>query len=482
MESINHDNSVSSLHPDYIDSISLWDYLDDLYYGSDRWLELAKTGFKPTDKTALYLPRHAAESFENWQSRINQSYYDDLFAKAIRQFVGLIFKNDVNFTSDFDGSEFISHYENLDNHGVNGDVFFRQVALMAMRLGHCFIFIDLPVINAKNYQEYSELSPRPYWSLISPQNLINWECEFIDNKLVFTLAVIKEEIYVRVGEFGYQKINQYRVYRPGSYFIYREVDNKAENKTDNKTDNKFVLYSSGDFISEYAYVPIVPVFGGSRLDDCVSVPPLRGLADKNRVLYQLTSDHNRKVSLCCQPVPVLKDSMRGDEPLEIGPNSFINLRDPNGSFQWVEPLAMSLEQSRKDLNDLRASISNDAANFLTSPSDRQTSSATYLLASPVEASLASFTANFSDGINQAIVIHNQMINCDCEVKIVLDTKLLAASDAPKKEQVAIALRGLFTDGVIGRETTLKALDKLKLFDNDFNLEQELKADDRYIKL
>jgi hypothetical protein len=105
-----------------------------------------------------------------------------------------------------------------------------------------------------------------------------------------------------------------------------------------------------------------------------------------------------------------------------------------------------------------------------------------LLASPVEASLASFTANFSDGINQAIAIHNQMINCDCQVTIVLDTKLLAASDAPKKEQVAIALRGLFTDGVIGRETTLKALDKLKLFDNDFNLEQELKADDRYIKL
>jgi hypothetical protein len=481
MESINHDNSVSSLHPDYIDSISLWDYLDDLYFGSDRWLELAKPGFKPTDKTALYLPRHAAESFENWQSRINQSCYDDLFAKAIRQFVGLIFKNDVNFTSDFDGSEFISHYENLDNHGVNGDVFFRQVALMAMRLGHCFVFIDLPVINAKNYQEYSELSPRPYWSLISPQNLINWECEFIDNKLVFTLAVIKEEIYVRVGEFGYQKINQYRVYHPGSYFIYREVDNKAENKTDNKTDNKFVLYSSGHFISEYAYVPIVPVFGGSRLGDCVSVPPLRGLADKNRVLYQLTSDHNRKVSLCCQPVPVLKDSMMGDEPLEIGPNSFINLRDPNGSFQWVEPLALSLEQSRKDLDDLRDSISNDAAKFLTSPSDRQTSAATYLLASPVEASLASFTANFSDGINQAIAIHNQMINCDCEVKIVLDTKLIPASDVPKKEQIAIALRGLFTDGIIGRGTVLKALDKLDLFGKDFDLQQELITDDRYIK-
>jgi hypothetical protein len=476
MESTNHDNSVSSLHPDYISNIDIWDYLDDLYYGSDRWLRLTKTGFKPTDKTSLYLPRHAAESFDNWESRINQSCYDDLFGKALRQFVDLIFKNDVNFTSDFDGSDFISHYENLDNHGVNGDVFLRQAALMAMRLGHCFIFIDFPVINAKNYQEYSELSPRPYWSLISPQNLINWQCEFIDNKLVFTLAVIKEEIYTRDGEFGYQKINQYRVYRPGVYSIYRETD-----KSDNKSDNKFVLHSSGDFISEYAYVPIVPVFGGSRLGDCVSVSPLRALADKNRILYQLTSDHNRKVSLCCQPVPVLKDAMRGDEPLEIGPNSFINLRDPNGSFQWVEPLALSLEQSRKDLDDLKASISNDAANFLTSPSDRQTAAATQLLTSPVEASLESFTANFSDGINQAIAIHNQMINCDCQVSISLDTKLVPASGVPKKEQIAIALRGLFVDGIIGRQTVLKALEKLDLFSKDFDLEQELQTHDRYIK-
>ena len=476
MESTNHDNSVSSLHPDYISNIDIWDYLDDLYYGSDRWLRLTKTGFKPTDKTSLYLPRHAAESFENWQNRINQSCYDDLFGKASRQFVDLIFKNGVNFVSDFDGSDFISHYENLDNHGVNGDVFLRQAALMAMRLGHCFIFIDFPVINVKNYQEYSELSPRPYWSLISPQNLINWECEFIDNKLVFTLAVIKEEIYTRDGEFGYQKINQYRVYRPGVYSIYRETD-----KSDNKSDNKFVLHSSGDFISEYAYVPIVPVFGGSRLGDCVSVSPLRALADKNRILYQLTSDHNRKVSLCCQPVPVLKDAMRGDEPLEIGPNSFINLRDPNGSFAWVEPMALSLEQSRKDLDDLKASISNDAANFLTSPSDRQTAAATQLLSSPVEASLESFTANFSDGINQAIAIHNQMINCDCQVGISLDTKLVPASGVPKKEQIAIALRGLFVDGIIGRQTVLKALEKLDLFSKDFDLEQELQTDDRYNK-
>lgn len=465
--------SVNVFHPDYDSNYHLWGYLDDLYYGSDRWLKLENSGFKPTDKTALYLPRHAAESFENWHNRINQSCYDDLFGKALRQFVDLIFKNGVNLLFA-DDSEFLRHYENLDNYGTHGGIFLRQAALMSMRLGHCFVFIDFPVIDANNYDEYNQLSPRPYWSLIHPKDLINWRCEFIDNQLVFTLAVIKEEIYINSGEFGYKKINQYRVYRPGHYQIYREYDDKSNKKA-------IIMYSSGYFVSDYGYVPIVPVFGGSRLGDCVSIPPLRGLADKNRILYQLVSDHNRKVSLCCQPVPVLKDVMRGDEPLEIGPNSFINLRDPNGSFQWVEPLALSLEQSRKDIDDLKASISYDAATYLTTPSDRQTAAATQLLTSPLEASLYTFAASFSDGINKAIAIHNKMINCDCNITLQLDTKLLASSDQPKKEQVAIAIQGLYVNDLIGRETALKALIKLGLFDNDFDLTEEINANDRYVK-
>jgi hypothetical protein len=74
-----------------------------------------------------------------------------------------------------------------------------------------------------------------------------------------------------------------------------------------------------------------------------------------------------------------------------------------------------------------------------------------------------------------------MINCDCDAKIQLDTKMLASSDQPKKEQVAIAIQGLYINDLIGRETALKALVKLGLFDKDFDLDQEINTNDRYIK-
>lgn len=453
-------NDVTQHHPDYDSQLRIWQYIDDLYYGVDSWLELTNEGFKPTTKTNLYLPRHAAESFENWVSRINASYYDDLFAKALRQFIDLSFSNGVYFAGD---SDFKKHYENIDLHGSHGDVFLRQFALSVMKYGHSFLLVDFPHVQFDNYADFIESGARPYWLEINPKNLINWRCRYAGDSLVFTLAVIKEEILIESGSFGYESVNQYRVLRSGSWEVWRELGG------DSQRDRKLVMIQAGNYGNNINFVPIVPVFAGTRLGDCVSFPPLRSLAEKNRILYQMTSDHNRKVSLCCQPVPVLKDAMRGDEPLEIGPNSFINLRDPNGSFQWIEPLALSLEQSRKDLDDLRQSISQDAASYLTAPSDRQSSRTTELLTIPLQSNLLGFNTSFCDGINKAIQIHQQFLNTD-DVRISLDSTIF---EQKKDSQLAYAIQGLYKDGVLTRKSALEAVQALGILGPKFNLDEEL---------
>lgn len=456
---VNTNNDVTQHHPDYDSQLKIWKYIDDLYFGVDQWLELKTNGFQPTDKANLYLPRHVAESFENWVSRINASYYDDLFAKALRQFVDLSFSNGVYFTGD---SDFREHYKDIDLHGSHGDVFLRQFALSVMKYGHSFLLIDFPHVQFDNYADFIESGARPYWVEINPKNLINWRCRYAGDSLQFTLAVIKEEVLAYSGNFGYESVNQYRVLRPGSWEVWRELGGDQ--------DKKLAMVEAGNY--GISYVPIVPVFAGNRLGECVSVPPLRSLAEKNRILYQMTSDHNRKVSLCCQPVPVLKDSMRGDEPLEIGPNSFISLRDPSGSFQWVEPLALSLEQSRKDLDDLRQSISQDAASYLTSPTDRQSSRTTELLTIPLQSNLSSFIASFCDGVNRAIKIHHQYLGITEDATISLDATIF---EQKKDSQLAYAIQGLFRDGILTRKTALEAIQNLGILAPNFNLDEELKS-------
>lgn len=340
-----------------------------------------------------------------------------------------------------------------------------------MKYGHSFLLIDYPYSKFDNYRDYKNSGARPYWVEISPKNVINWRCNYIEGILKFTLVVIQEQIIENVGDFGYRNINQYRVLRPGSWQLWREVNSMVVNPT----NNKYYLYDHGE-LSNFGYVPIVPVFAGSRLGDCLSFPPLRTLAEKNRILYQMTSDHNRKISLCCQPVPVLKDSMRGDDPLEIGPNSFINLRDPNGSFAWVEPLALSLEQSRKDIHDLRDSISQDAASYLTHPTDRQSAKATELLTIPLQSNLFSFISSFADGVNQAIKYHCEYLgDYNNDVMISLDPTIF---EKKKDSQLAYSIQGLYKDGVLSRKTSLEILNKMGILPDDFNLYEELRNNGR----
>lgn len=438
-------------HEDY--DFKLWDYLEDLYVGSSRWLEIADSGFRPTPKTGFYLPRHPGESSENWVSRINATFYDDLFAKALRRFIDLIFRPGVTWEGEF--STFSKNYSNLNLEGLGGDAFLAAIALDAMLYGHCYLLVDFPVNSATDYEEYLSKNFRPYFVKILPQNLTNWDSEVIDGKKVFTKAEVRT--------FSKGK-TEYCVYLYGTWTKYKEIEPYD--------GTKFAIADTG--INPLGIVPIVPVYGGYSQRFGVSLPPLKSLADKSRTLYQLTSDHYRKVSLCCHPVPVLKDLMRSeDEVLEIGPNSFINLRDPAGSFNWAEPQATSLIQSRTDIKDLRSQISDDTANYLLTPSARQSATASQLQTSPLEASLANFIRSYSAGINEAIALYALYLDTVVDYKISLIYDVFPNS--LKDSQAALSIRAIYEIGLLSRRAALESLQELGLFYKGFDLDEEMKV-------
>jgi hypothetical protein len=441
---------ISERHPDYEEQLSQWEYLADLYDGVFAWLKLTDVGFVPTEKTQKYLPRHIEEDYDSWVSRINSSHYDDLFAKAVNRFTDLIFRNGVTFSPD--SEEFKRYFENLSDRGDAGQIFLHYLSLKAMVFGHVWVMVDYPVTNFFSYADFLASPISPYWVYYDPRNVINWK--FLQNECVS--ATIRETVLVDDG-LKRVEVEQYRVFFMGFWYFYRQT-----------SDKRGWTVESGDMPSEF--VPLVPVFGGVRLDEARSLPPLKSLADKNRALYQQQSDHSRKVSLCCQPVPVLKDQMRGDEPLRIGPNSFLQIRDPNGSFEWVEPLALSLTESREDLDGLKASIASDAANFLVSPTDRQSATATNLLTNPLEASLSGFVTRFLDGINSVAEVYCTYLGIDT-VKIGLDPDVFP--DATKDSQTSFALQNLYTTGIISKETALEALVALGFLPKTIDINEEI---------
>jgi hypothetical protein len=428
-----------SYHPEYFASVEIWNYLFDLYQGSKSWLNLTNQGFEPTTSTERYLPKHPGETPENWRSRINATHFDDLFAQAVRRFVGMIFRGGLQFTGEGD-DEFITDINSIDLLQGNAEALISGLAIDAMVYGHCFVMVDYPAIAFEDYSDYLNSGAAPYFVKYLPQQLLDWSADLIDGQIRLVYALLES---VEDGETYYY---QHTIFNWKKYHKII-VDGKP-------------VYTlvCGNRIDR-AYIPLVPLYGGLPIGICESIPPLRAIADKNRTLYQLTSDHYRKMSLCCHPVPVLKDLMREQgEPLEIGPNAFVELRDPNGSFNWEEPLALSLEQSRKDLQDLRESIAKDSADFLTNPADRQSASATNLLTHPVEASLANFIRTFSNGINDAIAIYYEMVDLQSPPKIVLEANVFP--DATMDSQALFAVQTVFAAEIVSKDEARKMIRSL----------------------
>lgn len=450
--------SVFEKHPDYVEKIQIWNYINDLYLGSASWLEITSRGVSPTNKTHQYIPRHPAETVENWIARINATYYDDVFARAINRFVDLLFRDAPQYSGE-GGEDFFKDAQAINYAGMSADLFYVGLALSTMLYGHTFVLVDYPVVDdVITYADYVSNRMCPYWVEIAPQQLINWETEIINGVEKFKYAVIEEIFHESVG-YGHELISQVRILKPGAWEIWRK-----------REDGQEYLHDTG--ITSLDFVPLVPIYGSRFTTLATSKPLFKGLADKNRTLYQLTSDHLRKVSLCCNPTPVLKDQMRSpDEPLEIGPNSFVNLRDPNGSFTWEEPLALSIEQSRKTLEDLKASIDFESAQFLSNPSDRQSAAATGLMTNPVEATLATFSRFFAQGIETAIKYHCAYFGDDANVKV--EFKYDIYPNQGKDSQAAFAIQGLFTAGLISRELALKSIQYMGFFPDNFNFEQEV---------
>lgn len=98
--------------------------------------------------------------------------------------------------------------------------------------------------------------------------------------------------------------------------------------------------------------------------------------------------------------------MRPDgEPFILGPTTIVHIRDPVGSFNWKEPLATSIIESRREVQDLEAAADILSASYLTQPADRQAAIATLAQSAVVESSLQGFVSAFSAGVDQCLKLH-----------------------------------------------------------------------------
>lgn len=384
--------------PEYKRNAPTWRYLRDVFDGMRSWVEILPDGnIRPTSKSTRYLPKWASENSDNYTARLASTPFDKRFAQAIVKFTRFLFKNPVSFADVPPVMD--AHCAAPDRAGSPFASFAYDVAISALRDGHSLVLVDFPTQDAsiRSQADLMASGRRPYWVHYEALDLIRWRSEIINGVEVLTLAVLRETVTVPDGDFDEVEVEQYRVLRPGAWEL-------IQIQKDKQGKEFAVVIDSGTM--SLPFIPLVPIYGGLKQGFFKSKPALEELADLNVAHYQTRSDHRTKIHKCSLPVPVLKDALRGDsEPLVIGPDSFVHIKDPAGSFQWAEPLSTSLEQSRRECLDLEATMDIIGASYLINPSDRQAAATTLAQVVELESSLQKFAEDLSSGFTEVLRVH-----------------------------------------------------------------------------
>ncbi len=368
----------------------------DLWNGTERIRERGTT----------YLPKSPGESPANYSIRLQRSVFFNVFRKTIEGLAGFVFAKDPVLDETDVPAQIVEQWENIDNAGTHGDVFLRDIFHDALTSGHAAILVEYP--NTGGVQLYSDergsnAAVRPYWVPIKKDDLLSWRTAVIDGKTVLTQLVVKECTMVPDGQFGEKEQTRFRVF-------YRNLDSGVVGfallaETDKK---EVILVDEGTYPTQEE-IPVAEIVTSGRASLFESTPPLLDLAYLNIAHYQQYSDYAYSMHKTSLPIIVrIGFVVDGETPgkVEIGPNSLIDIPNPDGDLKVVEHTGTALGSSKQALDDLKSDMATLGVAMLSSQKRAaETAEAKKIDKAGADSALAVSARGLQDGAERAMGFH-----------------------------------------------------------------------------
>ena len=144
----------------------------------DRWKFLIKSYMGGHEfKEGAYLSSYIFESAEQYETRLDNTPYDNhvkavcaiynsfLFRQPPKRMFGTL-ENDVTLSAFFDDA---------DLEGRSFDSVMRDVSTYSSIYGHCYVILDKPATIAHTRAEELNQGIRPYVSIVTPENVLDWK-------------------------------------------------------------------------------------------------------------------------------------------------------------------------------------------------------------------------------------------------------------------------------------------------------------------
>jgi len=159
----------------------------------DSLFQIFAGGKQITNVTRSNLFQHPKERAQDYKDRVQMSYYYNFCSPIIDIYTDHLFKQTI--IEDFGNIQNIVELrkENIDR--KNGSIleFRKELTEMAQVYGHVFVLCDTPNIdkNLLTFQDVIDNDVFPYFTIFSPQSIINWALDSFGNP--YWVLVIESE-------------------------------------------------------------------------------------------------------------------------------------------------------------------------------------------------------------------------------------------------------------------------------------------------
>lgn len=259
-------------HDAYKYYINRWDFLSNSYHGGYDYF------------MGRYLEPYYYESRDDYEKRLRQVAVDNHVKSVIGIYNSFLFRKDPmrkygSIENDPGLEPFLADAD-LDGRSYNA--FMRDLSTFTMVYGQCWVVIDKPESQALTRADELNQEIRPYVSLFTPENVLDWEYERMPNGAYkLTYLKVKEEI---VGKKQYV-----REYTPSEVNVYL-LD--GEKKTGE------LVYTLPNNVGQ---VPAVCVYANRSNIRGIGLSAIGDIADVQKELYEFASEIEQIIRLTNHP-------------------------------------------------------------------------------------------------------------------------------------------------------------------------------------
>jgi len=268
-------DQLSEVHPDYSANIERYRFYADSYAGGTEYLK------------GEYLFPYVLETSNEYDQRIRETPLENHCKRTVDGYSSFIYGSNIerDYGSIANNPNLEAFLGDADLDGRSFTSFMREASKWASVYGCVFIAVDKPESNAQTRAEELGQGIRPYISLMSPENVVDWQYSRMPNgHMVMT--------YLKAIE---QRTDEYT-----DFIVYtRENTMRLRALKDSKVVS--VITETPNTIGE---IPVVVLYNNRSWKHAVGISDIADVADIQRSIYTDYSEINQLVKLSNHPTLV----------------------------------------------------------------------------------------------------------------------------------------------------------------------------------